>query len=229
MPSRVPERMTLKEQVLEAARWLPVPARRAQRKPWVDAAMIAAAAAVLTAALWFSGGTPHAASRPPEVALWIVGGTALLAAAVTALALPRARSMLPRSRGELVAAMIGAPVLIGLWIVFGHRAYTDPFVRTGLRCFALTALTAPWPFAALVRLRWRPDPVHPALTGGALGAAAGAWSAVMVELWCPIASAEHVAKGHVAPFVLLVAAGALAGRFLFRLPRREEVSCVPPR
>jgi len=221
--------MNLKEQVLGATRSLPVPARRAQRNRWVDAAMIAAAAAVLAAALWISGGTAHAASRPPEVALWIVGGTALLAAAVTALALPRARSMLPRSRGELIAAMIGAPVLIGLWILFGHGAYTDPFVRTGLRCFALTALTAPWPFAALVRLRWRPDPVHPGLTGGALGAAAGAWSAVMVELWCPIASPGHVGAGHVAPIALLVAAGALAGRILFRFPRLEEVSCAPPR
>src|SRR5258705_2376621 len=209
MPSGVPDRVTLKEQVLGTARSLPAPPRRAQRKPWVDAAMIAAAAAVLTIALWISGGTPHAASRPPEVALWIVGGTALLAAAVTALALPRARSMLPRSRGELVAAMIGAPVLIGLWIVFGHRAYTDPFVRTGLRCFALTALTALWPFAALVRLRWRPDPVHPALTGGALRAPAGGWGAGLGRPWCPIASAAHVAQGHIAPLVRPVAPRAL--------------------
>jgi len=185
--------------------------------------MVVAAAAALAGALWISGGTAHAAGRPPEIALWVVGGTALLAAAATALALPRARSMLPRSRGELVVAMIGAPVLIGFWIALWSGAYADPFVRTGLRCFALTALTAPWPFAVLVRLRGRPDPVHPGLTGGALGAAAGAWSAVMVELWCPIASLDHVSVGHVAPLVLLVVVGAIAGRVLFRMPRREEV------
>ena len=177
-------------------------------------------------ALWIVGGPAHAAGRPVEVTLWIVGGTALLAIAATALALPRARSMLPRSRGELIAAIAGAPILIGAWIAIWHPAYADPLVRTGFRCFVLTALTAPWPFVALVRLRPRPDPVHPELTGAGLGAIAGAWSAVMVELWCPIASPDHVALGHVAPLVLLVAAGALAGRLLFRLPRSENLPCA---
>ncbi len=180
---------------------------------------MALAAAAMTAALWISGGPAHAGGRPRDVTLWIVGGTAVIAVLATMLALPRARSMLPRSRGELIAAMASVPVLIGLWIGFWHGAYLDPFVRTGARCFALTALTAPWPFAALVRLRRRPDPIHSALTGGGLGAAAGAWSAVMVELWCPLADPNHVALGHVAPLVLLVAVGAFAGTRLFRPPQ----------
>jgi hypothetical protein len=41
----------------------------------------------------------------------------------------------------------------------------------------------------------------------------------MVELWCPLATPDHVALGHVAPLVLLVAAGAAIGGRLFRAPR----------
>jgi hypothetical protein len=110
--------------------------------------------------------------------------------------------------------MAGIPILVGLWIAFGHPAYLEPFERTGYRCFALTVLTAPAPFLALVLLRPRPDPVQPALSGGALGAAAGAWSAAMVELWCPLANAGHVVLGHVAPLVLLALAGAALGRIV---------------
>ena len=51
MPSRVPYRMTLKERALWAARWIPVPPRRAQRKKWGEAAMIAAATGALAGAL----------------------------------------------------------------------------------------------------------------------------------------------------------------------------------
>src|SRR3954467_7916323 len=193
--------MTLKENVLAAARALPV-TRRPQPRHWQDAATLALAAAAMMAVLWISGGMAHAAGRPLDVTLRVVGGAALIALVATALALPRARSMLPRSRGEIITVIAGVPVVLGLWIGFWHDAYADPFVRTGVRCFALTALTAPWPFLALVRLRRRPDPVHPALTGAGLGACAGAWSAVMVELWCPIASPDHVALGHLAPLAL---------------------------
>ncbi len=211
--------MTLREKVLAAAQAFPVPPRPAEQERTRSVATIAVAAAAAVTVLWISGGPGHAAGRPFDISLWIVGGTAVIAAAATALALPRARSMLPRSRGALLSAIAIVPVLTGLWIGSWHGVYADPFVRTGVRCFALTALTAPWPFVALVRLRRRPDPIHPALTGGGLGAAAGAWSAVMVELWCPLATPRHVALGHVAPLVLLVVAGAAIGSWLFRAPR----------
>ena len=46
----------------------------------------------------------------------------------------------------------------------------------------------------------------------------------MVELWCPLSSAGHVALGHVAPLVLVVLAGAVAGGLLLRPPRVQAVS-----
>lgn len=218
---------SLKQRVLEAARGHPVPKRpdlASERLP-IPAAMLLLAAGAMSVVLWIAGGPAHAAGRPLEVSAWVVAGTALLAIAATALALPPARSMLPRARGQLLAVMAGVPLLIGLWVGLWHTAYADPYTARGFRCFALTALTAPWPFAALLALRRRFDPVQPLLSGGALGAAAGAWSAMMVELWCPLSSAGHVALGHVAPLVLVVLAGAVAGGLLLRPPR---VQAGPP-
>jgi hypothetical protein len=51
---------------------------------------------------------------------------------------------------------------------------------------------------------------RPALTGAALGVAAGACSWLLVDLWCPVAHPEHIALGHLLPLVLLAGAGALA-------------------
>lgn len=216
---------SLKNRVLIAARKQASPVRPDPvRAALSNAALVVAAFAAMSLALFVAGGPGHASGRPAEIGAWIAGGTLLLAIAATVLCLPSARSMLPRAREHLLAVMVGVPILVGVWIALWHPSYADPFVRTGFRCFALTALTALWPFVALVRLRRRPDPVHPALTGGGLGAAAGAWSAAMVELWCPLADPGHVAFGHVAPLALLVVAGALAGRVLFGMPASEEVA-----
>lgn len=211
----------LKQRLLAAARSQPVPVRTegAAQRLLAPLALLCAAAGAMCVPLWVAGGPAHAAGRPAESGAWVLGGVLLLAVAATWLSLPPARSMLPRPRGQLLAVMAGVPLLVGLWLVLGHPAYADPFERTGLRCLALTAATAPWPFAALARWSRRLDPVHPRLTGGALGAASGAWAAVMVELWCPLADLAHVALGHVVPLGLLVALGALAGGRLFGLRR----------
>jgi hypothetical protein len=210
---------SLKERVLEAAARRPAPKRRGRHaQALLVAGAVLLAIGALAGALSVAGGTAHAAGRPQEAEYWMVAGTALLAVAATWLALPPAHSMLPPPRSQLLAVM-AFPLVIGLWIARGHPEYADAFVRTGLRCFALTALTAPGPFLALLFLRRQPDPVHPGLSMGALAAAAGAWSAVMVELWCPLADPRHVVLGHVAPLVLLVLAGAAAGRRLLEIPQ----------
>lgn len=81
-----------------------------------------------------------------EVGLMMERQSALSA---TRIVLPFGRSMLAPARGLLVAVAIGAPLLLCAWLMLWHTTYQDPFTRDGWRCFTLTALAAPWPFAAL--------------------------------------------------------------------------------
>jgi hypothetical protein len=168
-------------------------------------------------ALW--GGPAHAAGRPLDAGAGMIGGTLALALVATWLALPPRRSMLSRPAPVLLAVALALPVLLGGWLVGWHSTYQDPFVRSGFLCFGLTVATAPWPFAVLVFAARRFEPRLPGLAGAALGAAAGAWAAVMAELWCPLSVPDHVAVGHALPVLVLAAAGALAGRWLLRIRR----------
>jgi len=171
----------------------------------------------MVAVLAFAGGPSHAAGRPAESGVWIVAGTLALAVTSTWLSLPHRRSMLSPARGPLLAVALGVPVLVGAWLLSWHTTYDDPVVRTGFRCFALTAATAPWPFMALAYFSRRLDPRHPAIAGAALGSTAGAWAAVMVELWCPLAVLDHVVVGHVLPLAFLALAGSVYGTRTFGL------------
>jgi hypothetical protein len=215
---------SLKLRVLEAVRERPMP-RRTDRLPFTIALAALAALAMSAGLQWIPllfgdvGGRAHAAGRPATTGAWIFAGAVALALTSTWLVLPSRRSMLAPARGLLLGVAIGVPLLIGAWLVLWHTTYEDPFTRVGWRCFALTALTAPWPFATLAYASRRVEPRHPAMTGAALGAVAGAWAAVMVELWCPLAVHTHVVVGHVLPLFALALAGAGIGSRIFRLRR----------
>jgi len=210
---------SLKLRVLEAARVHPVPERSERALPGLGRTAFAAVAMVAALMLW--GGPSAAGGRPAAYGAWVVAGTVALALAATWLSLPSRRSMLSPARGQLLAVAIGVPVLMGAWLLLWHTTYADPFVRIGFRCLGLTAATAPWPFIALAYASRRLDPRHPALAGAALGATAGAWAAVMVELWCPLAVPDHVLIGHVLPLVLLSIAGSVYGARKLGLRRVE--------
>jgi hypothetical protein len=235
---------SLKLRLLEATSHHPVPARK-DRRPATAAVLALSAGATLATyaamlalgSLWTGGGVAGAvraassgvmavlqlgtatAGRPGTSGGWIVVGTLVLATAATSLALPSRRSMLSPPRGRLLAVAIGAPLLVGAWLMIWGTTYADPFVRFGWRCLVLTAGTAPWPFLALYRASHRLDPQHPRLTGAALGSAAGVWGAVLAESWCPLTAADHVLVGHVLPLVFLAAVGAGIGYRMFRLRR----------
>jgi hypothetical protein len=236
---------SLKARVLDAVTRQPVPARPARIPPGAalttalaGGAMLGAYAAALGAAALLAGSGAAGAARevssgmalvlrlgaatagrPAWSGAWIVVGTVALALAATLLVLPSRRSMLSPPRGRLLTVAIGVPLVVGAWLVLWGTTYVDPFMRVGWRCLTLTAATAPWPFLALYRASRRIDPRHPQLTGAALGSAAGAWAAVMTEIWCPLSAAPHVLVGHVLPLVLLVVAGAGIGYRMFRLRR----------
>jgi len=214
----------LKLRVLEAVRQRPVP-RRTDRLP-STIALAAFATVVMSAVVQWGprlfgevGGLAHAAGRPAESGAWILAGTFAVALSATWLVLPFRRSMLSPPHGLLLGVVIAVPLLVGAWLVLWHATYADPFTRTGWRCFALTAMTAPWPFAALAHASRRVEPRHPGTAGAALGAVAGAWAAVMVELWCPLTVDAHVLVGHVLPLIALSIAGAAVGGRMFRLRR----------
>ena len=215
-----PESLTLR--VLEAVQQHPAP-RRTDRLPFTIAGATLAAAGMLAMVEWGpvllgrTGGVAHAAGRPAAIGAWILGGTVVLALASTWLVLPSRRSMLSPPRGLLLGVTIALPLLVGGWLVLWHGTYDDPFTTIGQSCFALTALTAPWPFAALAYASRRAEPRHPGTVGAALGAVAGAWAAVMVALWCPQAGHAHVLVGHVLPLAVLTLAGSAIGARMFRL------------
>ena len=213
---------SMKDRVLAAARQQPSPARRPALPAWLPGA-VAALGMASVYALW--GQPYHSAGRPAEVGARIVVGLAALAVTVTWLVLPHRRSMLSPATSRLLVVAVGVPVIVGAWLVGWHAVYADPFTRFGLRCFAFTVALAPWPFAALAVVAPRMHPDRPWILGAALGAAAGGWAAVVVEVWCPLADPQHVAIGHVAPLVALVGLGALVGPRLLRT--RAGASSAP--
>ena len=217
---------SLKVRVLEAVRQRPTPRPTDRLPPTI--ALAALAAVAMSAVLQWgpplfgeAGGLAHAFGRPAASGAWILAGTVALALATTWLVLPFRRSMLSPARGLLLGVAIGVPLLVGAWLMLWHSTYEDPFTRTGWRCFTLTLLTTPWPFAALAYASRRVEPRHPGTAGAALGSVAGAWAAVMVELWCPLSVHEHVLVGHVLPLLVLALAGSAIGVRMFRLRRLE--------
>jgi hypothetical protein len=208
----------LKPRVLALVASEPAPTRSDRRLPAVGLAVLATAA-MAAILLNMEGGLAHATGRPAAIGAWVVGGMLVMALVATWSVLPARRSMLGRPAGQLLAVAIGVPLFVGLWLLLWHTSYADPFERVGFRCLTYTAVTAPWPFALLVYLSRRFEPRHPGLTGAALGAASGAWAAMMVEVWCPLADPAHVATGHVLPLVLLSLLAAIIGGRVFAVRR----------
>jgi len=203
-----------KARTLEAAARLDAPTRGdvGRRRALTLAIAVVGMATVLL--LW--GGPAHLAGRPESVDAWIVVGLAALAIAVTLVVLPR-RGMLAPPATRLAMVVVAVPVVVAAWLMAWHSVYEDPFTRLGFRCFALTVASAPWPFLALLSFAPRFELASPRLTGAALGAAAGAWAAVLVELWCPLADSAHVLAGHALPLVFLAGVGALVGKKRLKL------------
>ena len=91
--------------------------------------------------------------------------------------------------------------------------------RIGFRCLRLGIATGALPLFALLATYRGTDPLRPATTGAACGAGAGLASAVLVDLWCPVAYVPHLLLGHVLPIALLAGVGALVGWRLLRIRR----------
>ena len=96
--------------------------------------------------------------------------------------------------------------------------------RPGLRCLCMMLLLGAAPLAASL-WAWRHRAVHhPALSGAALGVAAGACAWVLVDLWCAVAHPHHLTLGHLLPLGLLAVSGTVALLTCSRSPRHSTAS-----
>lgn len=214
----------LRARVLENVRSAPRPPRRHSVKRVVAPFVVATLVAITL--LEVSGGARHADGRPAPSGAAVALGGALIAAAATWFSVRRRRSMLGPPSAVLWAVIIATPLLVAAWTIAWHVTYADPFERLGVRCFALSMLSAPWFMVALLNARRHLDPARPRVLGAALGTVAGAWAGVMVVLWCPLADPGHVIRGHLTPFVVLSVIGAWLGQRVFavRPPEADRPS-----
>ncbi|HEY3819238.1 MAG TPA: NrsF family protein [Polyangiaceae bacterium] len=213
-----------KARLLEAMRRTPSTTRQTARA-W--AWLVLPSGIIVAGALYFTmNGLDHGGGRP--VWFYVACAASWTAVAATSMwgALGRARSRSWRSRSTLLAVAAGTPgLLFALMFAF---AIIDPEVtalhpeRLGLKCFGLTLAAAVLPLVALLYARRESDPVHPAVTGAALGSACGASAGIMVELWCPVATPAHVALGHILPIGVLAALGAVLGARILKMSGRRR-------
>lgn len=186
-----------------------------RRQRVMRSAILAASAVAVPFLLLALVGGPRVGPRPLPLVATTALGTAGIAVLALVLAVGRGPSMLGHSTRRLLGTAVMVPVAFLMWKAVssaGVPHMMDPWpTRSGLRCFALTALFAAWPVVALLWDRRRSDPIHPRALGLALGVAAGVSAAALVDLWCPVGHIPHLLVGHVAPMLLLGGLGALVG------------------
>jgi hypothetical protein len=184
-------------------------------------AIMAAGGALATTALFFAMGGFTRGARPTEL-IAFTAGSGLFAALVMTRLSSRGDSMLGRPRPTLVlACVLAAPLLacaaFAAAMIWPENAAEDVPAHAHVACAAMTLAQGALPLVALLLPRRESDPVHPAITGAALGMTAGAWTAMMAYLRCPHVPPSHCIIAHVVPTLLLTIAGALLGRFLLRV------------
>jgi hypothetical protein len=210
-----------KSRVLASVRDLPAPTRKEtlQRQTWLIAAGVTGALA-----LFFIKGGLRVTARPPSLIALTSVGTAIFVGVGMWLLFTRGPSGLRRPRTVLIGAAVLSTVAFVSWrygisALYGRAGIWPE--RVGLRCLVLGVGTGGLMlFAALMSWR-RSDPVTPRATGAAFGAGAGLASALLVDLWCPVAYVPHLLLGHVLPIAILSLAGALIGGPVLGIIRRR--------
>jgi len=206
----------LRERVLSTARATPSPDRRDTRRARRVAVLVGAGSSIgLLAALGVG-----LAGRPLPFVVSSAIGWASLAAATTWMATHRGMTMLGRTRRALAFAAIATAPAVLSWVMactVGWPGVREPAANafTNVACLVATTLLSLGPLFALAFARRGSDPVHPRATGAAIGAAAGAWGGVLIDLHCPVVHPVHVALAHVMPIAIFALLGAALGARLF--------------
>jgi hypothetical protein len=121
----------------------------------------------------------------------------------------------------LVTASIAAAPVLAVSVLAATTMWPDPVdddvaLKGHIACALMTVVQGVLPLVVLIAPRRGSDPVHPMITGAALGMTAGAWTAALAYLRCPHVAASHCILAHVVPTLALTAIGALLGRMFLR-------------
>ncbi len=192
----------------------PAPTRAQLRR---RAALLGAAGVILALGIFAAVGGFRDGGLPREQPLISLtfGGTAALTTAWAALTL-RPQVGWTQSLSQRRLLLAAAPTLLFAWKVGCSAQYagaTDWWPeRPGLRCLAVSLLLGAPVLAALLAMQRRSAPRDAGLSAAGLGALAGLFAALLVDLWCPVGHPVHVLLGHVLPMLAWTAFGAAAGR-----------------
>ncbi len=197
-----------------------------ERTPSLDAGavrrshMVAIALGVGTAAIMLGTLGLALGGRPITFVALSAVGWAAVATVATLVGGLRGRSMLGRARLTLVVVTVAVAPLIYGWVMSCTLGWPELREPAGtwhqhVACLLATALLSLGPLIAFTFVRRATDPVHPRATGAAMGAAAGAWGGVLIDMHCPLVHPFHVAIAHVLPVLVYAAIGALVGARLF--------------
>jgi hypothetical protein len=171
--------------------------------------------------------------RPRMLTIVSVVVACAVAAVGTWWALVPGRSTLGRPRPWLRASAAAIPAVLFLfasvsavlWPETQASISFDP--RIHIPCFVMTFVLAAAPFAAMMYVERRSDPVDPAATGAALGASAGTWAGVAMTIGCAHSDLLHLGVSHILPLVGLAALGALIGSRVVGMRARREATDGP--
>ena len=201
----------LRARVLAAASAEPMPTRSAGL---VRRAAVVAVGMVLSLLVLAYIGGPQPDGRPIAYFLTIAALWTGVVLVASWAGVGRGKSMLgrPASMRWIVAALTPAALVVATLLagLCWPATISEPStIHDHLLCIELGSLMAIGPLVAFAFVRRDSDPVAPRLTGAAVGAVAGAWGGLFIELRCGHCSVEHVVLGHVVPVVVFALAGAL--------------------
>lgn len=209
----------LRARILAEIQRSPAPTRAEHTKRVV---LIAGLGAMATTAIFFVMGGFARGTRPIELVAFTSGLALVAAIVLTRLSSGVTGSMLGRSRQALLLACVAtAPALalaaLAAAMLWPADAQESVAVKTHVACGVITVAQGALPLIAMIVPRRGSDPVHPAITGAALGMTAGAWTAMMAYLRCPHAELAHCVLAHVSPTLILTVVGAALGHAFLRI------------
>ncbi|MEO8799326.1 MAG: NrsF family protein, partial [Polyangiaceae bacterium] len=202
----------LRARVLAAIEAEPAPTRAEHRQKSIRALGLGVGAAML---VMFATGGPDPGHRTASFFVLSAFLLVVVSSALTVVALRGFGKSMSRAPAELLVGLALATAPVMWTLEFAMRiVWPQPYahaasLQSSILCHLCTFAMALGPFVALMVMRRGNDPSHPRAMGAAIGATAGAWAAVLIDLHCGSSDLRHIALAHLLPVMLLAGLGAL--------------------